>query len=139
MSDKRQHPNNFGKPAKSKPASLTPEEQAKVIAAREAAAVEAKNEAERLKLYGSNVEGMSHRALVKTLDRLIKRERIKTGVKVYENLPGLTVIFGVVLKNVLVNTKTPTNVFESDRDGRPTRVARMDQMNLLGCPMVARG
>lgn len=136
MSDKKQHSH---KPAKSKPAPLTPEEQAKVIAAREAAALEAKNEAERIKLYGLNVQGSSHRALVKTLDRLIKRERVKTGVKVYENIPGLTVAFGVVLKNVLVNTRTPSNVFEMDQDGRPTRVARMDQMNLLGCPMVARG
>lgn len=127
------------KPAKSKPAPLTPEEQAKVIAARETAAAEQKAERERVELFGKSVQGMSHRSLVKTLDRLIKRERVKTGVKAYENLPGLTVAFGVVLKNVLVNTQTPTNVFEADQDGRPTRVARMDQMNLLGCPMVARG
>lgn len=124
--------NQKSKPAKSKPAPLTPEEQAKVIAAREAAAVEAKNEAERLNLYGANIQGMSHRALVSTITKMVKRESVKTGVKTYEGIPGLTSAWGIVLLSTLVNVKTPSNVFESDADGRPTRVARMDQMNELG-------
>lgn len=139
MTDSRQHPNNVRKPAKSKPAPVTPEEQAKIIAAREKQQAEEKAERERLILYNANIKGMSHRALVKTLDKVVKRERVKTGVKSYDSLPGLTVAFAVVLGEVLKNTKTPSNVFEADQDGRPTRVARMDQMNLLGCPMTARG
>lgn len=139
MTDARKHPNNFRKPPKSKPAPLTPEEQAKIVAAREKAAEEQKLEAERIRLFDYNIQGTSHRGLVRILDRTIKRESVKTGVRTYEPIPGLTVAFAVVLKNVLVNTKTPTNVFETDQDGRPTRVARMDQINLLGCPMVARG
>ena len=132
--------NKQHKPAKSKPAPLTPEEQAKVIAAREKAAEEQKLERERVELFGKSVQGMSHRALVRTLDNLVRRERVKiVGGKGYEPIPGLNVIFGVVFGEVLKNTKTPTNVFEMDQDNRPTRVGRMDQMNLLGCPMVARG
>lgn len=139
MTDSRQHPNNIRKPAKSKPAPLTPEEQAKVIAAREAAVAEQKAEQERMQIFNANVEGMSHRALVKAIDRIIKSERVKTGPKSYTYNSGPVPIIGPVILAVLKNTKTPTNVFETDRDGRPTRVARLDQMNLLGCPMVARG
>jgi hypothetical protein len=129
MDDKKKQSH---KPAKSKPAPITPEEQAKLLAAREKQQADEKAERERIELYGANVKGMSHRALVSTLTSLVKRERVKTGVKMYESIPGLTAAWGVVLLSTLVNVKTPSNVFEADQDGRPTRVARLDQMNELG-------
>jgi len=132
MSDKRPRNLERPKPAKSKPAPATPEEQAKILAAREKQQAEEKAERERIELFGANVKGMSHRALVSTLTSIVKRERVKTGVKAYDNVPGLTAAWGVVLLSTLKNVKTPSNVFEMDQDGRPTRVARLDQMNELG-------
>jgi hypothetical protein len=132
MTDSRQHPNNVRKPAKSKPAPLTPEEQVKVLAEMEAKKAEQKAERERIELFGAEVKSMSHRTLVSIIDKMVKRERVKTGVKAYDNVPGLTAAWGVVLSSTLKNVKTPSNVFEQDADGRPTRVGRMDQMNQLG-------
>jgi hypothetical protein len=116
------------KQAKKKAPQLTPEEQAKVLAAQQAAAKEAENERERVELYGKSVEKMSHRQLRSELVKTIKREYAG---KPPEPQAGMTIAFASILLTVFDNTKTST-VFETDRKGKPTRVARPDQINPHG-------
>jgi len=82
---------------------LTPEEQAKVLADKQAAAAEAEKERQRIELYGKAVPKMSHRQLRGELRRLIKRE--------YSGKPpqpqaGLNIALGTIFLTVLENTKT---------------------------------
>jgi len=120
MSDKR-------KPQK-KAAPLTPEEQAAYLASQKLLAEEREKERQRVELYGKNIEGMSHRQLQTELRKTIRREY--TG-KPPQPQAGLTIAFATILSAVLENTKTAT-VFETDKKGRPTRVARPDQINPNG-------
>jgi hypothetical protein len=119
-------PDKRKKPVKAAP--LTPEEQAKVIAAREQAEKEANEEQARIRLYSKSVEKMSHRQLRSELVKAIKREHAG---RPPEPIPGLTIAIASVMLLVLDNTKTST-VFDTDSKGRPTRVARLDQINKLG-------
>jgi hypothetical protein len=100
MSDKPQHKNRH--PQKKAPV-LTPEEQAKVLAARAKALEEEKAERQRIELYGKSVEKMSHRQLRGELTRLIKREYAG---KPPEPQAGLNICLGTVFLAVLDNTKT---------------------------------
>lgn len=108
---------------------LTPEQQAALLVAQQKADAEAKAEQERVFAYGSAVKKMSHRQLVGEFKRLIRREHAG---RPPVPQPGLNLAYGVVFLTVLENTKTPTRVFETDADGKPTRVGRLDQMNQLG-------
>jgi hypothetical protein len=123
---KAKHQNRHVKPKK---AELTPEQQAEVNAAFAKAEADAKAEAERIHLYGASVQKMSHRNLVSELKGVIRREYAG---RPPEPQAGLTIAFGTVLLTVLENTKTPSAVFETNEDGTPKRVGRLDQINQLG-------
>ena len=128
MSEKQKHKNPRTRQPQKASAPLTAEEQAKIIAAREQAEKEANEEAARLQLYGKSVEKMSHRQLRSELVKTIKREHAG---RPPEPIPGLTVAFASVLLLVLDNTRT-SPIFDTDKNGKPTRVARLDQINQLG-------
>lgn len=113
---------------KKKAPQLTEEQKQVVLAAAAKVAEDQKKEQERLNAYGANVKTMSHRQLVGELHRTIRREHAG---KPPQPIAGLTIAFATVLHNVLVNTRT-SRVFEADEDGKPTRVARLDQINQLG-------
>jgi hypothetical protein len=121
-------PRNARKSKAPVPVKITPEEAAKIIAARQQAEKEANEEAERVRLYGYAVEKMSHRQLRAELTKTIKREHVG---RPPEPIPGLTIAFASVLLTVLDNTKTNL-VFDTDKNGKPTRVARLDQINQIG-------
>ena len=99
--------------------SLTPEQQAAVLAAREKALADAKAERERVELYGKNVEKMSHKQLRGELRRTIKREHAG---RPPAPQAGLTIAFASIFLAVLDNTRT-SPVTE---DGRRLR---KDQLN----------
>lgn len=129
MSDKQKHKNPRSRQNVKTPlVPLTAEQKAQIEVARQQAEKEANEEAARLQLYGKSVENMSHRQLRSELVKTIKREH--TG-RPPEPIPGLTIAFAAVLLTVLDNTKT-SPVFETDKNGKPTRVARLDQINTLG-------
>jgi hypothetical protein len=128
MSDKQKHKNpRTRQPQKLAPA-ITPEEQAKILAAREQAEKERNEEAARLQLYERSVEKMSHSQLRSELVKTIKREHAG---RPPEPIPGLTIAVASIMLTVLDNTMT-SSVFDTDAKGKPTRVARMDQINKLG-------
>jgi|SRR5882724_4934405 len=116
------------RPPQKKAPALTPEEQLKVLAAQQKAAEEANAERQRIELYGRSVEKMSHRQLRGEFVRLIRREHAG---KPPEPQPGLNIALASVFLTVLDNTKT-SRVFETDKKGNPTRVARPDQINPFG-------
>lgn len=128
MSDKQKHKNPRTRHPQKLAPKVTPEEQAKILAAQEQAEKERNEEAERVRLYGYAVEKMSHRQLRSELVKTIKREHAG---RPPEPIPGLTIAFAAVLLTVLDNTRT-SPVFETDKNGKPTRVARLDQINQLG-------
>lgn len=131
MSDKPQHKNpkqHSKRPPQKKAPTLTPEEQAKVLAAQQKAVEEAKAEQQRIELYGKNVEKMSHRQLRGELRRLIRREYAG---KPPEPQAGLNIALASVFLTVLDNTKT-VPVFDFHKDGTPKRIARRDQINPFG-------
>jgi len=115
MSDKLQN-KNPKLPQKRHPqkkaAPLTPEEQAKVLAAQQKAAEEAKAERERVELFGKAVQKMSHRQLRGELRRSIRREYAG---KPPEPQAGLTICLGTIFLAVLDNTKTAHNGLRSDQ------------------------
>jgi hypothetical protein len=93
---------------------VTPEEQAKILAARAKAEEEAKAERERVELYGKNVQKMSHRQLRSELVKTIKREHFKEGGK---RIPvaGEPILLATVLLAVLDNTKTAEHRLRPDQ------------------------
>ena len=101
--------------------SLTPEQQATVLAAREKALADAKAERERVELYGKNVEKMSHKQLRGELHRTIKREHFKEGVKRVP-IAGEPIMVATILLAVLDSTRTSPLL----DDGRRLR---KDQLN----------
>lgn len=128
MGDSKQKPYKKHSKPKPKKIELTPEQQVAAAAARALQVAAEAVERERVELYGKNVKVMSHRQLRRELAKTIKRE--------YSGRPpepqaGLNILFGTVLLAVLDRTIT-SPVFEADKDGKPTRVARLDQINQLG-------
>ena len=87
---------------------ISPEQKAALVAIREAAAAEAKAEAQRVELYGKSVEKMSHKQLRGELRRAVKREYAG---RPPQPQPGLTIAFSTVLLTMLENTHTPENPF----------------------------
>lgn len=129
MSDKTHlGPRNPRKSKAPVPVKITPEEAAKIIAARQKANEEAEAERQRVQLYGKSVEKMSHRQLRSEFVKTIRREHAGRPPVA---IPGLTIAIASIMLTVLDNTKT-SPVFETDKDGKPTRVARLDQINQLG-------
>lgn len=107
MSDKPQHKNprvpNQKRHFQKQAPVVSPEEQAKILAARQVAAEEAEKERQRVELYGKSVEKMSHRQLRSELVKSVKRE--------YSGRPpqpqaGLTIALSTIFLSVLDNTKT---------------------------------
>jgi hypothetical protein len=97
---------------------LTPEEQAKFLAEKQAAELAAKQETERVELYGKNVGLMSHRQLRSELVKTVKREYAGRPL---EPTPGLTIAFASVLLTVLDSTQTVVGKY-----------TRKDQINPFG-------
>ena len=123
----RKHPKGKRLMQKKAPV-LTPEEQAKALAARQQAETDAKAERERVELYGKSVEKMSHRQLRSELVKTIKR---KHAGRPPQPQAGLTIGLASIFLAVLDNTQT-VPVFETDKKGKPIRVARPDQINPTG-------
>lgn len=118
MSNKKRFEKHPRKTAKTPAVVLSPEEQAKLLAAREKAATEEKAERERIELYGKCVPKMSHRQLRGELRRVIKREYAG---KPPEPQAGLNIALGTILLAVLENTHTAE-----------PRKYRLDQINQAG-------
>jgi hypothetical protein len=97
--------------------ALTPEEQAKFLAARQKAAEEREAERQRVELYGKTVGVMSHRQLRGELRRAIRREHAG---KPPQPQAGLTICLSTILLTILDNTKT------AEKKLRP------DQINISG-------
>ena len=104
MSNKPQHKNpRLPQKRQQTTPVLTPEEQAKVLAAQQKAAEEAKAERERVELYGKSMPKLSHRQLRGELRRAIRREY--TG-KPPEPQAGMNICLATIFLAVLDNTKT---------------------------------
>ncbi len=104
MSDKPKHKNpRLPQKRQQTTPVLTPEEQAKVLAAQQKAAEEAKAERERVELYGKSMPKLSHRQLRGELRRAIRREY--TG-KPPEPQAGMNICLATIFLAVLDNTKT---------------------------------
>lgn len=115
MSDKPKHKNPRVPSQKrfQKAVPVSPEEQAKILAAQQKAAEEAAKERERVELYGKAVEKMSHRQLRSELVKSIKREYAG---RPPEPQAGLTIALSTIFLAVLDNTKT------GERNLRPDQI-----------------
>jgi hypothetical protein len=129
MSDKKLGPRNARKSKAPVPVKITPEEAAKLAAAREQAEKEQNEERERIQLYGKSVEKMSHRQLRSELVKTIKREHAG---RPPEPIPGLTIAIASIMLTVLDNTKTSIVTRTDKATGKVTLVTRLDQINTLG-------
>src|SRR5579859_3379318 len=89
--------------AKSKKVELTPEQQAALQAAAEKTAADKKAEAERVELYGKNLEKMTYHQLHSEVKKTIRREHTKVGKGHYEPLAGLTIAYATIFDAMLTN------------------------------------